>query len=178
MAPSGTKNDHARAARTACVIRMLSDIRRAGLMASSFPVSSVPGCELEPGDEATIGIAATNTAASSDCNIFVICIRTKLQFMDSGCSKISLQKCVNEMNSPSCKEFLRQRNERNENRYILAPSFSYRDAISYASAASIFVSPCPSIEEMPCFLIAAEPADIPHQSRTPSFYEYTRLTIR
>jgi hypothetical protein len=26
---------------------------------------------------------------------------------------------------------------------------------------------------MQCFLIAAEPADIPHQSRTPSFYEYT-----
>src|SRR5271156_6506895 len=81
--------------------------------------------------------------------------------MDSECSKISLQDGVNEMNSPSCKSSTAKKRTKREQRYILAPSFSYRDTISYASAASIFVSPCPSIEEMPCCLIAAEPADIP-----------------
>ena len=60
------------------------------------------------------------------------------------------------MNSPSCKSSTAKKRTKREQRYILAPSFSYRDAISYASAASIFVSPCPSIEEMPCFLIAAD----------------------
>lgn len=85
MAPSGTKNVHAKTVRTACVIRMLSDIRRAGLTASFVPTLSVPGLELKPDDEATTGKATTCTAASGDCNIFAISIRTKGQGIDSEC---------------------------------------------------------------------------------------------
>jgi hypothetical protein len=81
MAPMGAKNAHAKTARTACMIRILSDMRRAGLKARSVTASPGPGLVLKLEDEATTGLATKSSAANSACNVFAISVRERVSEM-------------------------------------------------------------------------------------------------
>jgi hypothetical protein len=71
MAPMGTKNAHAQTARTVCVMRMLSDMRRSDLKASSIPALPVAGLASKLEHEALAGIAVSSNAPSRVCDALI-----------------------------------------------------------------------------------------------------------
>ena len=71
MAPMGKKNAHAQNASTACIMRMLSDVRRSDLKASSVPILPVAGLASKLKREALAGIAVSSNALSRVCDALI-----------------------------------------------------------------------------------------------------------